>query len=396
MQAIEPTQKKEVKNSLDKVNLLKKININSKDINYFLSTLNNYYEKLDSVMNVSYLLNYENLDILKRLNEKGNIKISLILSKIYMSIINNDSLYSDFLLIYDKEKMNFIIEIIEECISLIKELNGFIYDPNLFKFKKKVIYLIKFIYINHKNKANIKIVKKLEDLLDSTPSIFFSEAYNDLNNQKDDFEIIKSLDTEKISNFEDYFSKINNYFEQFDVISTFVQNNSGAISYSKISGGDSQIIDLKENNKNINDVNEIEFYQKYGLLLLKFCIFHKYIFSDEEEDSKINKEKKRNENGKENTKILFDKDIEKENKIGKNIIDLLKGKLFVTMNQPKEYNELIIKEIINNIKDYNNSSYLNNSYINESELLNNKIYNLTSDINNKEKELKRNININIL
>ena len=174
MQAIEPTQKKEVKNSLDKVNLLKKININSKDINYFLSTLNNYYEKLDSVMNVSYLLNYENLDILKRLNEKGNIKISLILSKIYMSIINNDSLYSDFLLIYDKEKMNFIIEIIEECVSLIKKLNGFIYDPNLFKFKKKVLYLIKFIYINHKNKANIKIVKKLEDLLDSTPSIFFS------------------------------------------------------------------------------------------------------------------------------------------------------------------------------------------------------------------------------
>ena len=355
MQAIEPTQKKEVKNSLDKVNLLKKININSKDINYFLSTLNNYYEKLDSVMNVSYLLNYENLDILKRLNEKGNIKISLILSKIYMSIINNDSLYSDFLLIYDKEKMNFIIEIIEECVSLIKKLNGFIYDPNLFKFKKKVLYLIKFIYINHKNKANIKIVKKLEDLLDSTPSIFFSEAYNDLNNQKDDFEIIKSLDIEKISNFEDNFAKINNYFEQFDVISTFVQNNSGAISYSKVSGGDSQIIDLKENNKNINDVNEIEFYQTYGLLLLKFCIFHKYIFSDEEEDSKINKEKKRNENGKENTKILFDKDIEKENKIGKNIIDLLKGKLFVTMNQPKEYNELIIKEIknyLNLIKNY--------------------------------------------
>ena len=115
-----------------------------------------------------------------------------------MSIINNESLYSDFLFIYDKEKMNLIIEIIEECVSLIKELNGFAYDPNLFKFKKKVLYLIKFIYVNHKNKANIKIVKKLEDLLDSTPSIFFSEAYNTLNNQKNNFEIIKSLDIEKL------------------------------------------------------------------------------------------------------------------------------------------------------------------------------------------------------
>lgn len=340
MQAFELIQKKEVKNSIDIINLLKKIDINSKDIPYFFTKMNDYNEKLDSGINVSYLLNYENLDILKRLNEKHSIKISLTLSKIYMSIINNESLYSDFLFIYDKEKMNLIIEIIEECVSLIKELNGFVYDPNLFKFKKKVLYLIKFIYINHKNKANIKIVKKLEDLLDSTPSIFFSEAYNTLNNQKNNFEIIKSLDIEKIANFEDNFTKINNYFEKFDVISTFVQYNSGAISLSKVSGEDSQQIDIKENIENFNDLNQIEFYQKYGLLLLKFCVFHKYIFSNEEEETKINKEKKRNESE-------FNKEIEKENKNGKNILDLVKEKLFVTVNQPKEYNELIKKEIQN-------------------------------------------------
>ena len=340
MQAFELIQKKEVKNSIDIINLLKKIDINSKDIPYFFTKMNDYNEKLDSGINVSYLLNYENLDILKRLNEKHSIKISLTLSKIYMSIINNESLYSDFLFIYDKEKMNLIIEIIEECVSLIKELNGFAYDPNLFKFKKKVLYLIKFIYINHKNKANIKIVKKLEDLLDSTPSIFFSEAYNTLNNQKNNFEIIKSLDIEKIAIFEDNFTKINNYFEKFDVISTFVQYNSGAISLSKVSGEDSQQIDIKENIENFNDLNQIEFYQKYGLLLLKFCVFHKYIFSNEEEETKINKEKKRNESE-------FNKEIEKENKNGKNILDLVKEKLFVTVNQPKEYNELIKKEIQN-------------------------------------------------
>ena len=343
MQAFGLIQKKEVKNSIDIINLLKKIDINSKNIPYLITKMNDYNEKLNSGINISYLLNYENLNILKRLNEKRSIKISLTISKIYMSIINNETLYSDFLFIYDKEKMNFIIEIIEECVSLIKELIGFAYDPNLFKFKKKVLYLIKFIYINHKNKANIKIVKKLEDLLDSTPSIFFSEAYNTLNNQKNDFEIIKSLDIEKIANFEDNFTKINNYFEKFDVIRTFVQYNSGAISLSKVSGEDSQRIDIKENIENFNDLNQIQFYKKYGLLLLKFCVFHKYIFSNEEEETKINKEKKRNES----EEILFNKEKEKENKNGKNILDLVKEKLFVTVNQPKEYNELIKKEIQN-------------------------------------------------
>ena len=97
MQAFGLIQKKEVKNSIDLNNLLKKIDINSKDIPYFFSKMNDFNEKIDSGTNVSYLLNYENLDILERLNEKRSIKISLTLSKIYMSIINNESLYSDFL-----------------------------------------------------------------------------------------------------------------------------------------------------------------------------------------------------------------------------------------------------------------------------------------------------------
>jgi len=394
MQAMEPIQKKEVINSLDIFNLLKSIDINSKDVNYFLSKLNDFYEKLDSYMNISYLLNYKNLDILKRLNEKENIKISLILSKIYMSIINNESLYSDFLLIYNEEKMNFIIEIIEECISLIKELNGFVYDYNLFKFKKKVLYLIKFVYINHKSKANIEIAKKLEDLLDSTPSIFFSEAYNALNNQKDDFKIIKSLDIEKINNFEENFEKMNNYFEQFDSISTFVQYNSGAISYSKVSGEESQKIDLMENNKNINDVNKIEFYEKYGLLLLKFFIFHKYIFTNEEEETKINKENKRNEN--ENGDI-FDKE-KQLNKSGKNIRDLVNEKLFVSVNQPKEYNDLIIKEIknylslIKNFEQYENFKKIIESMKIFLKIISENRYKIINILNINQIDLKDNFN----
>ena len=37
----------------------------------------------------------ENFDFLKKLSLKENIKINLILSKIYMNIISNDSLYND-------------------------------------------------------------------------------------------------------------------------------------------------------------------------------------------------------------------------------------------------------------------------------------------------------------
>ena len=62
------------------------------------------------------------MNILKNLSSKENIRINLILSKIYMNIFNNESLYSKYLL----------------------------FDSELFKFKAKTLKLITCIYLNCK------------------------------------------------------------------------------------------------------------------------------------------------------------------------------------------------------------------------------------------------------
>ena len=66
----------------------------------------------------------------------------------------------------NESKVNILIRIIEECISLIEKINGFVFDPDLFKFKTKTLSLIKCIYLNRKKEINNEIInKKLEDLL---------------------------------------------------------------------------------------------------------------------------------------------------------------------------------------------------------------------------------------
>ena len=69
-----------------------------------------------------------------------------------------------------------------------------------------------------------------------SPSPFFSEIYNKLNKDKELYEIRKREDQDKISNFEDKFTLINNYYEQFDAFHRFVKSNSGVVSYASIGG----------------------------------------------------------------------------------------------------------------------------------------------------------------
>ena len=343
-------KEKELKDDVDIINLLKIIDINSKDINYLFIKLNEFEEELKSLKNLNYLLNYEIFEILKKLNEKDNIRINLILCKIFLNIINKESLYTKFLLEFNEDKINLIIQIIEESVSLIKKLNGFIFDSNIFKLKIKILSLTKFTYLNHKSNLNKTSAKKFEDLLYTIPSLFFSEEYNELNKDKEYLEIYKNFDMVKMRTFEDKFTRINNYFEQFDVFNSFVQYNTGVISYAKVTGEENQEMEKKKFIKKcMNALNKIEFYQQYGLLLLKFCLYHKYIFLLKEDETKG----KNKDEGNEISKVVFllDQVIDEENKgkkvNEKQINELMNKKLFVAVTESKEYNELIKKEINN-------------------------------------------------
>ena len=351
------------------INFFKTINPNLEDLITLVNNLSQFNYELKSFKNITFFMTEENIEILKKLNARDNIKINLLLSKIYTNIISNDSLYLNYLLEIDEQKINIMIQIIDECIILIQKLVGFVFDPEIFKFKEKTLSLIKCIYFNRKKEiTNLTISQKLESLLNSFPTQYYSETFNELNKDKELYDILKSEDQEKINNFEDKFAQINNYFEQFEAFKKFVELNAGIENYATVGEAGEE---KKDEIKGINP-EKIDFYQQYGMLLLKFCKYHHYIFlnTEKEEDKKkqeeenetdnvrvvflldkikhSNEEEKKEEEAKENiTKEenqITDNETDK-NKQNQKIINLMMNKSFTSIVECKEYNELMKKEI---------------------------------------------------
>ena len=368
----------EIKNELPKlsqedekiINFFKTINPNLEDLITLVNNLSQFNYELKSFKNITFFMTEENIEILKKLNARDNIKINLLLSKIYTNIISNDSLYLNYLLEIDEQKINIMIQIIDECIILIQKLVGFVFDPEIFKFKEKTLSLIKCIYFNRKKEiTNLTISQKLESLLNSFPTQYYSETFNELNKDKELYDILKSEDQEKINNFEDKFAQINNYFEQFEAFKKFVELNAGIENYATVGEAGEE---KKDDIKGINP-EKIDFYQQYGMLLLKFCKYHHYIFlnTEKEEDKKkqeeenetdnvrvvflldkikhSNEEEKKEEEAKENNitkeeNQINDNEMDK-NKQNQKIINLMMNKSFTSIVECKEYNELMKKEI---------------------------------------------------
>ena len=119
------------------INTFKNINPGLEDLITLVNNLSHFNHELKSLKDVSFFINDENIGILKKLNERDNIKINLLLSKLYINLISNESLYSNYLVEITEQKLNSIMQVIEECIILIQKLSGFVFDPEMFKFKEK-------------------------------------------------------------------------------------------------------------------------------------------------------------------------------------------------------------------------------------------------------------------
>ena len=350
------------------INCWKNINPNLEDLITLVNNLSQFNYQFKSFENISFFITEENLDILKKLNARDNIKINLLLSKIYINLISNESLYSNYLTEISEQKLNLMVQIIDECIILIQKLSGFVFDSEIFNFKEKTLSLIKCIYFNCKNKiGNLTISQKLEGLVDSFPTQFYSETYNELNKDKDLYDILKSQDQEKINNFEDKFAQINSYFEQFEAFKKFVECNAGIVNYATV--GETG----EEKKTEVNDIDpeKIDFYQQYGMLLLKFCKYHHYIFLNSE--NKDEEKKKSEEETDDNIRVVFlldkikhdndetkgetkeENEKKEETQPTENIMDKTKGnekiinlmnqKSFTSVVESKNYNNLIKKEI---------------------------------------------------
>ena len=205
-----------------------------------------------------------------------------------MNIISSDALYTDYLTSIKEQyiyKVDLLLLLINNSISLVEQLNTFTFSSDLYQFKLKIIDLLKCLYYNCKN--NIKDEEKIEkilELIEDLPPKFFSETFIELNKSKDLYEVCRTKETSKINEFEEKFFEINNYYEQFDAFKKFVENNSGIFNCSSVDEDRitkrAEILDFKP----IND--KIEFYEQYGTLLLKFYKYHNYMFLDKEEEEK--------------------------------------------------------------------------------------------------------------
>ena len=306
------TEQEEDSKDLEIIQNLKNINIDSEDLSSLIKDLQTFESKLKFLSNVCYIFTSEVFQIFGKLIQKDNIKIHLILSRIYIDIISNDSLYNNYLMFeYDDsnkiEKVDHLLQLISDCTSLIEKLEGFVFDPKLFKFKNKTLDLLKCIYFNCKSKIDDnEKSKKLQELLDTLPPKFYSSAFTELNKNKDLYEVFKSQTQDKIASFEDKFLEINNYFEQFEVFRKFVENNSGSIKCTAINDENIGKNEEEENKGNTEaDSEKIDFYQNYGLLLLKFCKYHNYVFLNKEEEKEDKTKDENNDDDNENARVVF-------------------------------------------------------------------------------------------
>jgi len=354
---------KENKEKKEEQNNYKKYD--SKELLTLINTLKDFETDLKSLKSINSILTKDNLLFFKKLFLKENILINLSLIRIYMGIINNKLLYNEYLVSInnkgnDNEKIDILLMLIDNCVSLTEKLDGFVFSYFLFQFKKKIIELVKCIYFNCKDKIKIdENLETLEDYIDSLPTKFFSDSFLEINKSKELFEICKSQDSNQITNFEEKFSEINNYYEQFECFKRFVENNSGIQNFWSVDKGN---IGKEENNMDKANEDNIEFYEHYGTLILKFCKYHKYMFLDKEAENE-DKGQKENKNEKgindndnyeneiQNSRVVFlldrinqeksDKDKEKDKKIE----NILRNRQFLSAVDSKEYKYLIKKAI---------------------------------------------------
>ena len=109
MEAGNPSQK--TPNQDEKViNAFRVINPDSENLVALVRNIANFNQELTSMKDVTNFLTEDNVYILQNLNYRDNIKINLLLVKIYINIINNQSLYSIYLVEYTDEKLHLILQ----------------------------------------------------------------------------------------------------------------------------------------------------------------------------------------------------------------------------------------------------------------------------------------------
>ena len=338
----------------------RKIYVDTEDPHSTINTLNKFISEFNNLKDIVKIFSNKNLNFFASLIENNDVKINLLLCKIYIIIISKDYLYKTFIPQIkenDESKINIILALVTNISLLIQNLNKFNFSYELFELKKKSLGLLNFLYNNckYKLKGNEEKLNEIIILMNNLRKQYYSKVFNEFSQTPEIFEILLSRNINVLNAFESKFCQINSYFEQFEIFKKFVELNSN--------------IELPLNNLSSEAEKNylINFYEKYGSILLKFCVYHNFIFLNSEEentnyDKDINKEITDKES-KEKVNILFLKDSDNyyhsKNKNSnfhymskrEKIQDLLSNKRFRSSLATKQYYDLI-KKVINFYLDY--------------------------------------------
>ena len=355
-------EKKCLKN-LGYLDELEKSYENKDNIDDCISHLEAFYSNL-KIIDLGKIITKRNIKIFKNINEKENVEIDLLLTKIYYKILSSEDFYNNYFdeVRKNEKKIYLVLSLIEESISVINDFSDDFLSFEFFKLKENLLKLIKFIYINFKDKITNEEEDHLNQLINELPMNFYSENYLELIKYKN---IIYKNNNELLKSIEDIdnlFFELKSYYEQLNCFKLLFNdieaednidklNNYSSIAAKDFENSKKKKVKKKKKEKHldedeIKEINEnpkkkkiIEYTDDdiilYGQFLLKLCLYQKFYLINKENIKnykKIGKYKLKNYQNEEE-KNEGDEEEEEEEKESQ---EKSKDKKFLRMNDIKE------------------------------------------------------------
>ena len=288
--------------NIDIVELLKNSQ-NEKDVLKLTQNLEKIISNLSQLKNANTLITENNMGILKKINEVDDIKINVLICKLYVKILSNDSFFNDLVSSIsdsDISQIPLLFNLVNECTSVLEKVDKFILFEYSFILKNIILDLLKYIYVNHRKKLEKDKEKndKLQQLMTDLPLKFFDQNYLDLNRSKELFNLAYSKSEENVDNLEQKFFAINEYYQQRQIFERFCQFNSKNSNFSAVGSSENEETDQ---NKTVDE----NFYTRYGVFLLKLCQYHNYIFLQNFKSEEVKTNENNEEEKDENVHVVF-------------------------------------------------------------------------------------------
>ena len=293
----------------------------NQNIEKCLSYLESYLIKLN-VSDMDNIITEKNLTSFQKLNEKENIEVDLLLTKIYNKIFGSENLYTSFFSDPDEneQKIDITLALLDEAIQNIENFDDAVVSLDNFELKGNILKLIKFMKINLKDNLEKEDMKQLDSYINELPGKFYSKNYLEILKYKskiykNNYELLKNIE-----NIDETFSNLESYYEQLSAIENLftdieIENDEEKKNYISVTkkdlkkkkkkkskdDSDEDDDDISSSKSKKNKITENDLIN-YGQFLVNICIYKKFNFKTEEKKIETKKAQKSNKKPKEKPK----------------------------------------------------------------------------------------------